>query len=391
MKKKQRCFFKRFAALVAALCLSCSLMLPFASAASDTESDMPSLADFQSHYGSWFVWREVSSPFHAYELSCSPIYFDASGAVSPDSYSSGYTPTLFDVNVLSGSSTHGYACAYPVPFYGASGKWSELPSFPVGCGTAPTHAVVRLYSTSSWLPSSNYAFLSPVTPSSDRLVDFSTSSGSESDSFVSASFPSPFYSYPFAFRVYSSTNQRSYEIQGGDDKAVMYSSSQNRYLYFRGTRFLAGTSSFVPPPYSYLCPSSDLGLVLISSSNYGSGTLISSASQFAFSDNVYLVASLLVPVAMLPDVKVGDWISDSPEDLQDSLTNEFGVDSGKLKDSKNSITDWSNTSSIDSDVASGASGLLNGLFQNLGTFLFSVSLLCFGAVVLRMLVKKAVS
>ena len=76
--------------------------------------------------------------------------------------------------------------------------------------------------------------------------------------------------------------------------------------------------------------------------------------------------------------------------MQDTITNDFGVDSDKLKDSKDSITDWSNTSSVDSDVASGASGLLGGLFQNLGTFLFSVSLLCFGAVVLRMLIRKAV-
>lgn len=397
MKKKQRCLLKRFAALVAALCLSCSLMLPFASAASDTEADMPSVADFQAHSGSWFVWRvRTVTRYSYYELTASPILFSSSGSVSSSSSFSNYAPTLFDVNLLSGSSNFGFACSFPVPFNGVTGKWSELPSFPVGRGSTSSHAMVSLYSAS---PLSSYAcFLSPAYSASDRLNYYSTASGDETDSFVSASFASPFYSYPFAFRVNSSSNTRSYSLEGGNSSCINFSSppislsSSDSLLTFATSRFLAGTSTFVTPSFGYSCPSSNLGLVLVNTSSVGSGSLITSASQFAFSSEfVVLVPTLLVPVGMLPDVKVGDWISDSPEDLQGALTNEFGVDSGKLKDSKNSITDWSNTSSIDSDVASGASGLLNGLFQNLGTFLFSVSLLCFGAVVLRMLVKKAVS
>ena len=92
----------------------------------------------------------------------------------------------------------------------------------------------------------------------------------------------------------------------------------------------------------------------------------------------------------MPDVKLGDWLSDSPEDLQDAITNQFGIDSGTLENSKDNLNSWNSSSSVDSDVASGAFGLLGGLFQNLGTFLFSVSLLCFGAVVLRMFIRKAV-
>ena len=55
MKKKHRCLVKRFAALVAALILVFSLSVPVF-AASDTEADMPSLDDFYSHHGSWYVW-----------------------------------------------------------------------------------------------------------------------------------------------------------------------------------------------------------------------------------------------------------------------------------------------------------------------------------------------
>ena len=53
MKKKQRCFVKRFAALVAALVISFSLSVP-AFAASD-EAAMPSFADFKAHPDSLFL------------------------------------------------------------------------------------------------------------------------------------------------------------------------------------------------------------------------------------------------------------------------------------------------------------------------------------------------
>ena len=92
----------------------------------------------------------------------------------------------------------------------------------------------------------------------------------------------------------------------------------------------------------------------------------------------------------MPDVKLGGWLSDSPEDLQDAITNEFDIDSDTLTNSKDNLNSWNSASSVDSDVATGVSGLLGALFQNLGSFLFSVFLLCFGAVFLRMLIRKAV-
>lgn len=119
-----------------------------------------------------------------------------------------------------------------------------------------------------------------------------------------------------------------------------------------------------------------------SSSPVYSASSFNTTGSFAF--------SLLVPSSWLSDVKIGDWLSNSPEDLQKVIINEFDIDADTLKDAKDYLNIWKNTSSVDSDVASGASGLLGGLFQNLGTFLLSVSLLCFGAVVLRMLIRKAV-
>lgn len=390
MKKKQRCFYKRFAALVSALMLSVSLSSP-CFAAFETEVDMPSLDDFYNHYGSWFVWRRATlSNFPYFELLCSPISVSGSSYSLP--YSVSYSTNAFDVSYLANDSgkAYDYACAFPLPLRGASGYWSELPSFPVGSSMRIQTCCVRVYSTSAQ-PSGTFGFLTSSFSSSDRILSFGntsgSSSGSSTDTLDSFTFSSPFYSYPFALRSSTSSSSSGYVLQGGDNAFIVPPSnySYDAGLHLGSTRFLRGTFSFVPYPAGYSIPSSDIGFVFVkqpSSSPVYSASSFDTTGTFAF--------SLLVPVSRLPNVKLGDWISDSPEDLQDAITKEFGIDSGTLKDSKDNLNSWNSASSVDSDVASGASGLLGGLFQNLGTFLFSVSLLCFGAVVLRMLIRKAV-
>lgn len=381
---------KRFAALFASLMVSLSLCTP-CFAGFETEADMPSLDDFYSHHGSWYVWRRTTlSNFPFYELLCSPVYVSGSSYSLP--YSVSYSTNAFDVSYLADDSgkSYDYACAFPLPLRGASGYWSELPSFPVGSGRSIQTCSVRFYSTSAQ-PSGTYGFLTSSFSSSDRILSFGntsgSSSGSSTDTLDSFIFSSPFYSYPFALRSSTSSSSSGYVLQGGDNAFIVPPSnySYDTVLHLGSTRFLRGTFSFVPFPAGYTIPSSDIGFVFVkqpSSSPVYSASSFDTTGSFAF--------SLLVPTSRLPDVKLGDWISDSPEDLQDTLTNEFGVDSGTIKDSKDNLNSWNSTSSVDSDVASGASGLLGGLFQNLGTFLFSVSLLCFGAVVLRMLIRKAV-
>lgn len=390
MKKKQRCFYKRFAALVAALVISFSLPVS-ALAASDTVADMPSLDDFYNHHGSWYVWRTfIESGFLYYELLCSPISVSGSSYSLP--YSVSYSTNAFDVSYLANDSglAYDYACAFPLPLRGASGYWYELPSFPIGLSSKVDTCLVRVYSTVDQ-PSNTYGFLTSSFSRSDRILSFGntfgSSSGSSTDSLDSFIFSSPFYSYPFAFRETTSSSASGYVLQGGYTgfTVPLADYSRARYIHLAGTRFLRGTHAFVSYPSGYTIPSSDIGFVFVqkpSSSPVYSASSFDTTGSFAF--------SLLVPASRLPDVKLGDWLSDSPEDLQKALTNEFGVDSGTLKNSKDNLNSWNSASSVDSDVASGASGILGGLFQNLGTFLFSVSLLCFGAVVLRMLIRKAV-
>ena len=390
MNKKFRCFFKRFAALVAALLLVFSLSVP-AFGASDTEADMPSVDDFYSHHGSWYVWRTLKqSGFLYYELLCSPISVSGSSYSLP--YSVSYSTNSFDVSYLANDSgkAYDYACAFPLPLRGASGYWYELPSFPVGMSTNTDTCLVRVFSTADQ-PSGTYGFLTSSFSRSDRILSFGntagSSSGSSTDTLDSFIFSSPFYSYPFAIRETTSSSASGYVLQGGDNGFIVPLSnySRSRFIHLGSTRFLRGTHDFVSYPSGYTIPSSDIGFVFVqqpSSSPVYSASAFNTMGSFAF--------SLLVPASRLPDVKLGDWVSDSPEDLQDAITNQFGIDSGTLENSKDNLKSWNSTSSVDSDIASGASGLLGGLFQNLGTFLFSVSLLCFGAVVLRMFIRKAV-
>ena len=384
----------RVGALLSTILVLATMVVPVW-AASDTEADMPSKADFLAHHGSWFVWRtRIVNGGSYYELCASPVFFDSSGYLDTSrSVSYSYkSSSYFDIGVISGSDErYFYACALPVPCAGVSGLWSDLPSFPVGSSaTSSLSCIISLYSKSSLVDSSYYIFLSPCSSFTPFSVSFSSTIGSSSDSISAAEFPTPLYSFPFAFRSETSSIRTSYVVQGGDNSCINFLYSQQLWLSFKTNKFLVKPDSFSSYPPTYSCPSSDLGLVVIKQAAAPSGGTLNSASSFSPSTAFNLIPTLLVPVGMLPDVKLGDWISDSPEDLQKALTNEFGIDSGTLKNSKDNLNSWNSTSSVDSDVAAGATGLLNAVFQNLGTFLFSVSLLCFGAVVLRMLIRKAV-
>lgn len=91
-------------------------------------------------------------------------------------------------------------------------------------------------------------------------------------------------------------------------------------------------------------------------------------------------------------LEVGDSFPapDQFDSLRDSLLDKYDVER-QMSETDSYLNDGIYLfPSVDSDVASGASGLLGGLFQNLDTFLFPVCLLCLGAVLLRIVLRKAV-
>lgn len=95
-----------------------------------------------------------------------------------------------------------------------------------------------------------------------------------------------------------------------------------------------------------------------------------------------------------PGLQVGDEFpadTDAFDQLRDELLKQFPEASENIENGKSSIQGWNDTETVGSDVAESSLTVINGLFQNLGQFLAVVSLMIFGAVCLRMLIKKAVS
>nr|DAL89419.1 MAG TPA: Protein C [Inoviridae sp.] len=94
-----------------------------------------------------------------------------------------------------------------------------------------------------------------------------------------------------------------------------------------------------------------------------------------------------------PGLSVGDEFpanNDAFENLREELLKQFPEASDNVETGKATIEGWNDTETVDTDVASTSISVLNALFQNLGGFLFIVSLMVFGAVLLRMLIRKAV-
>ena len=82
--------------------------------------------------------------------------------------------------------------------------------------------------------------------------------------------------------------------------------------------------------------------------------------------------------------------TDAFDQLRDDLIDQFPEASDNIQNGKDTIQGWNDTETVDTDIASTSISALNAMFQNLGGFLFIVSLMVFGAVVLRMLIRKAV-
>lgn len=392
MNKKQRCFVKRFAALVAALVISFSLPVS-AFAASHNWPASPSSQDFRSHHGSWYVWQKSFYGEVGYELICRPM----GERDDTDTVSSHFLPYNTDSRTYSytnssSSTTTTLLTAIPYIPFGYSGYWSELPSFPVGSGPSLSHcAYVRIYPFTESGALSSIPDIFSDTSIHFYLTSAFSSSGSSfagtTDTSILDDFPVfvPNSLFVAGSKTDSSSSHSGFSLVDG---ATNFWATPSNGKYVDLSSSHTSSHSMLPFAQNFTIPSSELGFVFFKYPGTGYHPY---NTEFDI-DNLKFSASLWVPAALLPaDVAVGDWISQGTMDkLQDQLVKDFDIDSDTLKNSKDNLNSWNSTSSVDSDVASGASGLLGGLFQNLGTFLFSVSLLCFGAVVLRMLIRKAV-
>ena len=120
----------------------------------------------------------------------------------------------------------------------------------------------------------------------------------------------------------------------------------------------------------------------------------SSASDSPYILTVSVAISFWVDANKLPaGLQVGDEFpanTDAFDQMRDTLIEQFPEASEHIKNDKSTLTGWNDTETVDTDVAFSAMSALNAMFQNLGSFLFIVSLMVFGAVVLRMFIRKAV-
>lgn len=106
------------------------------------------------------------------------------------------------------------------------------------------------------------------------------------------------------------------------------------------------------------------------------------------------VISFWVGADKLPaGLKVGDEFpadTDAYDKLREDILDQFPEASDHISNDKSTFDSWIDTETVDTDVANTSLDIINGLLQNVGQFAFIVSLLCFGAVVLRVLIRKAV-
>lgn len=388
MKKKQRCFVKRFAALVAALVMCLALCIPCL-AVDDAPrlitGDFPSLEEFKEHPNQWYLCRESSSSTAAYVLfAYAPTSWDSDGfptsvwSISPFSQYS-YTYVLAPAT----SSSSAYQYTYHYVNTSIDGIWLSRFPVPIGVGAASFLFFPAFKSTISALKDgAKPSFLLTTTDYVPNSGQFSVSdSGRGAFAFGDVSSAVLWYSRDWG------NNHVPY---GRLDHPSTYSTRTSlkpiELSSFGTSFFTLGNWDYGKFPSSVQTNSRNVRLQAVFDST--PSATAPTYNQFVYLPALYFTSGTF-EMLYGTGYRNGGWFP-GDDDLQNELVNQFGVDSGTLSNSKSSLDSWSNTSSIDTDVASGATGLLNGIFQNLGTFLFSVSLLCFGAVVLRMLIRKAV-
>ena len=376
MKKKLRFFVKRFAALVAALMLCASLCVPaFASNnaqwrkwvitaernltnESGTLSKYFQLTPFQNGEIYAAVFQSFGGQFH-YNASTSSAY--------------GWTPDIWFINCV--NYPDWWRSAIPLGF--SSYLQFDVKSLTYGSSLNPSSPSTSSSAT-LYIFDSNYALdLSLTVPESSTSLAVTPGS-------ISSSAPSSIYLFQSASGVNENEpflQASSLRISSGNSYLVNLSSWSNISLGFPLFNSITNGVSFAP---AYLANLSSDRLVVgvLANENFRAYTTMTAELSFWVDANK-------LPAGL----KVGDEFpadTDAFDQLRDELLDQFPESSENIENGKSTIQGWNDTETVDSDVASTSISALNAMFQNLGSFLFIISLMVFGAVVLRMLIKKAV-
>ncbi len=390
MKKKHRCFFKRFAALVAALVLCSSLVVPcFASNnASSRKWVVRSEAQMTAENGSVGRFLELVP----YE----------NGAVYATPITTAYSSLVLSPSSVASDSFNNWAIMLnPVNY---PDWWRS--SIPLGANTYVSFANARLLSSTVSAPGispstssfSVYAF----TPSLGISVTAPYSEAGNKQYYLSGS--SVFYPIHIFYDESPSVGAPGGGTWTLPPHNVVYGSSTSTYLLQDFAQFCFSTASLFRSSNSLSSSSSGLSLSsFYPHYNASSDSLVFavmpsniSTTSYDFSGvlSVSVEISFFVDSNKLPaGLQVGDEFpadTDAFDKLREELIKQFPEASENIENGKDTIRGWNDTETVDTDVASSSISVLNALFQNLGGFLFIVALMVFGAVMLRLLIRKAV-
>lgn len=384
MKKKYRCFFKRFAALVAALMSCVSLCVPC----------------FASNNASTQKWIITEQKQLANESGTQSTYFHVSPYVNGELYRTRFITESSSIQSTVSANYYDWWSLpvnypdwwrSPVPLGSRSYIQIDSPRVVYWRHTSGTSytsgetlsgtlefllvnpdygfSVSRSY-TSSAMTLSQDVLLYPV----DTMAAVETTGGSSYSRSLAEGIRFP--------NISSNLNQSGIQAIESFSQVIMgfnpYFSSANETL------------NFSLRSMSVLYNASSDSLILFVS--YPSWHTISTPGKYRL-EATAVVSYWIDANKLPPGLAVGDVFpsnNDAFDNLRDELLEKFPEASDNIESGKDTIKGWNDTETVDSDVASTSISVLNALFQNLGGFLFIVSLMAFGAVVLRMLIRKAV-
>lgn len=374
MKKKHRCLLKRFAALVSALILCASLCVPA----------------FASNNAQWRKWVIVDERNMTNEQGTESKYFRLTPYQNGNVYAaiiqSAYGRFRLTYTADSGAQTQNY-CSY-LACYNYPDWWRS--AIPLGgLSYMEIRPTAMGYSDSpfpnSWTSVTSGSLC--VFDSNNRL-NVSIHSATESD--VGTVLPSATISNavsPDAF-LFSASYGAGYtcdvscvSLTVGQSSIVAISNLRNVVVGWPFMSSSASPTRGTSFAYSFLTNLSSDRLVL--------GVLTGEPYSYMSAEVSFWVDANKLPAGL----QVGDEFpadSDAFDQLRDELIEQFPEASENIENGKDTIQGWNDTETVDSDVASTTISALNAMFQNLGAFLFVISLMVFGAVVLRMLIRKAV-
>lgn len=372
MKKNQRCFCKRFAALVAALVL-CSALC------------MPCFASNNASSQKWVVTGEANLKTQSGVIG---RYLQLTPYVGGNIYATNFSSLFVSRDSSIDGNTVHYECVVPFDY---PDWWRS--ALPLGANTYIAIDNVRLLhgSEGGGLTSSDNYFPSAVVfyPLNDVYsFDLSLPLPYGSDKVLTSKFAGYF--------TRSTYNADSSQNVAANGIYVAVGSSSSTTLLQDCSQIVASTGF----NFSQIYGSDGLSFMPIKTLyNLSSDHLVLAVAPYGFTGtDAYLEVtaeiSFFVDATKLPaGLQVGDEFpanTDAFDKLRDDLIEQFPEASDNIQNGKDTIEGWNDTQTVDTDVASTSISALNALFQNLGGFLFIVSLMVFGAVVLRMLMRKAV-